>query len=73
MEIKEEDEIPKDENAEKIQEGLRQVVSSLEVLSESAERLEPKAKRPRNDEGVDVKSLPKGSSNVRPFGQADAS
>lgn len=43
----EEPEVPKDENAMKIQEGLDQVVSSLTVLSESADKLEPRTKRPR--------------------------
>ena len=52
-EVLEEPEVPKDENAMKIQEGLDQVVTSLTVLSESADKLEPKTKRPRtkDDEG----------------------
>ena len=69
MDFKDVEDIPKDENAEKIQVGLQQVVASLEELSESAERLEPKAKRPRSEEGTTSKLTP----NARPFGQADAS
>lgn len=63
----EEPEIPKDENAIKIQEGLDQVVSSLTVLSESAEKLEPKTKRPRtkDDDGGFT------SPSTQPFAKAD--
>lgn len=69
MDAKEESELGRDENAQKIQEGLHQVVSSLEVLSESAEKLEPKAKRPRNAEeegGAGQRSYP----SLEPFGKA---
>ena len=52
-EHKEDEEIPRDENAQKIQEGLNQVVSSLAELSESADKLEPKPKRPRTKEEVE--------------------
>ena len=70
------EEIPRDENAQKIQEGLHQVVSSLVELSESAEKLEPKLKRPRTKEedSVDVGGgASKPSSAPPPFGRADAS
>eukprot|EP00435_Cladocopium_sp_Y103_P000230 s4410_g1.t1 len=51
MDVKDEAvDIPKDENAQKIQEGLQAVVHSLTELSESAEKLEPKPKRPRKEE-----------------------
>ena len=43
-EAREEEEIPRDENAQKIQEGLNTVVSSLTELSDSADKLEPKPK-----------------------------
>lgn len=69
MDAKEESDFAKDENAQKIQEGLHQVVSSLEVLSESAEKLEPKAKRPRKSEeesGGGQRSFP----SLEPFGKA---
>ena len=49
MDAKEESELGRDENAQKIQEGLHQVVSSLEVLSESADQLEQRVKRPRKN------------------------
>eukprot|EP00435_Cladocopium_sp_Y103_P042337 s676_g11.t1 len=42
-------ELPTDENAQRIQEGMAQVVSSLQILSESAEKLEPHAKRQRKE------------------------
>eukprot|EP00435_Cladocopium_sp_Y103_P068416 s39_g31.t1 len=61
-------EIQRDENAQKIHEGLQQVVSSLTILSESADKLEPKAKRARkDDEGGHGDSL---SSAAPPFGPA---
>lgn len=70
MDSKEDVEVVKDENAQKIQDGLKQVVSSLEVLSESAEKLEPKAKRPRKDDdsGDGDKSYP----SLQPFARAGA-
>ena len=68
MDSKEETEITKDENAQKIQEGLKQVVTSLEVLSESADKLEPKAKRPRKEEGDGEQPWP----SMQPFGRAGA-
>eukprot|EP00435_Cladocopium_sp_Y103_P051570 s1196_g16.t1 len=46
------EELKKDENAERIHEGLQQVVTSLTVLSESADKLEPKAKRPRREDEI---------------------
>lgn len=57
-----------DESAQKIQEGLKQVVTSLEVLSESADKLEPKAKRPRKEEdgNGDQSHWP----SMQPFGRA---
>lgn len=71
MDKMEETDIAKDENAQKIQEGLHQVVSSLETLSESAEKLEPKAKRPRKAEeeaGAGGEKPP----SMQPFGRAGA-
>ena len=68
--IREEEELPRDEHAQKIQEGLRQVVTSLSDLSESAEKLEPKAKRPRTKE---EEQLGAKYSNLQPFVKADAS
>jgi hypothetical protein len=70
MDSREETEVAKDENAQKIQEGLHQVVTSLEILSESAEKLEPKAKRPRkaDEEDGGEKPLP----SMQPFGKAGA-
>eukprot|EP00435_Cladocopium_sp_Y103_P051848 s1529_g16.t1 len=47
MDVKDEVELPKDENAQKIQDGLQNIVHNLMELSESAEKPEPKAKRPR--------------------------
>lgn len=64
MDLKEE----VDESAQKIQEGLKQVVTSLEVLSESADKLEPKAKRPRKD-GEGDGDQPHWPS-MQPFGRA---
>ena len=55
--------------AQKIQEGLNQVVSSLEVLSENAEKLEPKAKRPRKEEEADGE---KQYASLQPFARAGA-
>ena len=69
MDAKEEIELVKDENAQKIQEGLNQVVSSLEVLSENAEKLEPKAKRPRKEEEADGE---KQYASLQPFARAGA-
>ena len=67
-EILEEPEMPKDENAIKIQEGLDQVVTSLTVLSESADKLEPKTKRPRTkDDDGGLSTSPSGPS----FAKAD--
>ena len=64
----EEAEVPRDENAMKIQEGLNQVVTSLTVLSESADRLEPKTKRPRTKDDEDgSNALPSSQS----FAKAD--
>ena len=70
MDSREETDVAKDENAQKIQEGLHQVVKSLETLSESAEKLEPKAKRPRkaDEEDGGEKPLP----SMQPFGKAGA-
>ena len=70
MDSKDDVEVVKDENAQKIQEGLKQVVSSLEVLSESAEKLEPKAKRPRKDD--DQGDGDRSSPNLQPFARAGA-
>lgn len=74
MDAKEEGEIGRDENALKIQEGLHQVVTSLEVLSESAEKLEPKAKRPRKteEEGGDGQRSYSPYPSMAPFGKAGA-
>lgn len=69
--IREEEELPRDEHAQKIQEGLRQVVTSLSDLSESAEKLEPKAKRPRTKE--EEEQFGDKYSNLQPFAKADAS
>ena len=46
MDIKEE-EMPPDETASKIHEGMNSIVSSLKELSESADQLEQRVKRPR--------------------------
>ena len=67
----EDPDIPKDENAQKIQEGLDQVVSSLMVLSESADKLEPKSKRPRTKEEENTGGE-KVSPAMQPFGKAGA-
>ncbi|CAL1157361.1 unnamed protein product [Cladocopium goreaui] len=66
--MQDEAEVPRDENAQRIQEGLHQVVTSLSVLSESAEKLEPKSKRPRIKEEEEA---PPGSRAMQPFGMAD--
>ena len=71
MDAKEESELGRDENAQKIQEGLHQVVSSLEVLSESAEKLEPKAKRPRKAE-EEGEAGQRSYPSLEPFGKAGA-
>ena len=68
--LPEEEELPRDENAQRIQEGLNQVVTSLSSLSESADKLEPKSKRPRTREEEDA---PPGSKAMQPFHKADAS
>jgi hypothetical protein len=68
--LPEEEELPRDENAQRIQEGLNQVVTSLSHLSESADKLEPKSKRPRTREEEDA---PPGSKAMQPFHKADAS
>lgn len=70
MDIKDEMEAAKDENAQKIQEGLHQVVTSLETLSEQAEKLEPKAKRPRKADEEEGGEKPAPGSS--PFGKAGA-
>lgn len=67
----EDSDIPRDENAQKIQEGLDQVVSSLTVLSESADKLEPKTKRPRTREEENPGGA-KASQAMQPFGKAGA-
>ena len=46
MDIKEED-MPVDETASTIREGMNSIVSSLKELSESADQLEQRVKRPR--------------------------
>ena len=66
-----ESELPRDEHAQKIQEGLQQVVTSLTDLSESAEKLEPKAKRPRTKEEEEL--IGGKPSVLQPFAKADAS
>ena len=73
-EPKEDGELPRDENAQKIAEGLHQVVSSLAELSESADRLEPKPKRPRKDPAEVAEALPGTTAlpSMQPFGKADA-
>ena len=68
--MQDETEVPRDENAQRISEGLHQVVTSLSSLSESAEKLEPKSKRPRTKEEEEA---PPGSRAMQPFGMADAS
>ena len=68
--LPEEEKVPRDENAQRIQEGLNQVVTSLSSLSESADKLEPKSKRPRTREEEDA---PPGSQAMQPFHKADAS
>ena len=72
MDSKEETELVKDENAQKIQEGLHQVVTSLETLSESAEKLEPKAKRPRKAEEEAGAGGERASPSLQPFARAGA-
>lgn len=73
METKEDGDLPRDENAQKIAEGLNQVVSSLAELSESADRLEPKPKRPRKDSTEATEALPGASAlpSMQPFGKPD--
>ena len=72
---KEEEEMPRDENAQKIAEGLNQVVNSLSELSESADRLEPKPKRPRKDLAEATTEAAPGAASLpsmQPFGKPDA-
>lgn len=74
-ETKEEEEMPRDENAQKIAEGLNQVVNSLSELSESADRLEPKPKRPRKDPADTATEAAPGAASLpsmQPFGKPDA-
>lgn len=70
--IKEEDDLPRDENAQRIHEGLSQVVTSLVELSESAERLEPKPKRPRTKEEEEGAPSNAALPSMQPFPKADA-
>jgi hypothetical protein len=72
VDSKEETDLVKDENAQKIQEGLHQVVTSLETLSESAEKLEPKAKRPRKAEEEAGAGGERASPGLQPFARAGA-
>ena len=72
-EAREEEEIPRDENAQKIQEGLNNVVSSLTELSDSADKLEPKPKRPRtrDDENPGDSKAGGRQPSLQPFRKAD--
>eukprot|EP00435_Cladocopium_sp_Y103_P042220 s1166_g11.t1 len=66
-------ELATDENAQKIQEGLAQVVSSLTVLTESADQLENPAKRQRKeDDGQAPTGEPSTTTPraMQPFGGA---
>ncbi|CAL1126649.1 unnamed protein product [Cladocopium goreaui] len=71
-EAREEEEIPRDENAQKIQEGLNNVVSSLTELSDSADKLEPKPKRPRtrDDENPGDSKAGGRQPSLQPFRKA---
>lgn len=76
-EAKDEEELPRDENAQRLQEGLNQVVTSLVDLSRNAEKLEPKPKRPRTKEaqesGEEDVAGPRASyPSMPPFAKADA-
>ena len=74
-EAKEEEDLPRDESAQKIAEGLNQVVNSLTMLSESADRLEPKPKRPRKEQSASApEDLPgaTASPSMQPFGKPGA-
>lgn len=70
--LREEEEVPRDENAQRLREGLDQVVSSLTELSESAERLEPKPKRPRTKDEEDGALLQAAKPSMQPFPKAGA-
>ena len=54
-----------DESATKIHEGMNSIVTSLQALSESADQLEQRVKRPRRTTELEVSSPD--------FGKADAS
>ena len=72
QEPKDEEELPRDENAQRIQEGLNQVVTSLVDLSHNAEKLEPKPKRPRTKEEEDIAGPRASQPSMQPFAKADA-
>ena len=65
MDVKDEELIP-DESATKIHEGMFSIVKSLEALSESADQLEQRVKRPRRSVEEDMTGKPD-------FGKADVS
>jgi len=67
---KDEDELPRDENAQRIHDGLNQVVTSLVQLSESADKLEPKPKRPRTKEEEDASTSRAAMPSLQPFHKA---
>eukprot|EP00435_Cladocopium_sp_Y103_P046395 s189_g13.t1 len=70
VEEMEAEELPRDENAQRIQENMEQVVSSLTTLSEAADRLEPKAKRPRKEDEAPGAAAKPSSTAMQPFGKA---
>jgi len=67
---KEDEELPRDENAQRIHDGLTQVVTSLVQLSESADKLEPKPKRPRTKEEDDSSAARAAMPSLQPFHKA---
>ena len=71
QEPKDEEELPRDENAQRIQEGLNQVVTSLVDLWHNAEKLEPKPKRPRTKEEEDIAGPRASQPSMQPFAKAD--
>lgn len=72
-ETKEDEDVPRDENATKIQDGLKNVVTCLTELSDSADKLEPKPKRPRTKEEEAPGDSRAGGRfpSLQPFHKAD--
>eukprot|EP00435_Cladocopium_sp_Y103_P056002 s964_g18.t1 len=70
VEEMEAEELPRDENAQRIQENMEQVVSSLTTLSEAADKLEPRVKRPRKEDEVSGAAAKPSSTAMQPFGKA---